>query len=111
MLKDFFIECGYSDDEFNLIRNNYSLIKMSDDTLLARFKEVYDYFIEFGFNKQEIIKNTCFFPSICGLSLDNIKGKYYLLVSEEKDVALSFMSNSSNPIETSLSFTLSRNET
>ena len=40
MLEKEFISFGYTKNEYDEIRNSYSLLKYSEETLLVKFKEI-----------------------------------------------------------------------
>ena len=74
-LKEEFIKLGYTEDDYNEIRNSYALINIKDETLSMHLKDIFTFFLECGYTKEEIIKMTKTLPSIYGYSIENMKRK------------------------------------
>ena len=73
--KKLFLELEYNENEYVKIVNTYTIKNMKPKTLMRIVKENYDFLISLGYSKEEIIKMTKNFPSIYGLSIENIKQK------------------------------------
>ena len=71
-LEQLFIKLGYTKDDYILIRNSYSLKKLREETLIRQVKRNYNWLLEFGYSKEEVIKITKTLPTIYGLSIENM---------------------------------------
>ncbi len=74
-LKEEFIKLGYTEDDYNEIRNSYPLINIKDETISMHLKDIFTFFLECGYTKKEVIKITKILPAIYGLSIENMKQK------------------------------------
>ena len=74
-LKEEFIKLGYTEDDYNEIRNSYPLINIKDETISKHLKDIFTFFLECGYTKEEVIKMTKALPAIYGLSIENMKQK------------------------------------
>ena len=74
-LKEEFIKLGYTEDDYNEIRNSYALINIKDETISIHLKDIFTFFLECGYTKEEVIKITKILPAIYGLSIENMKQK------------------------------------
>ena len=74
-LKEEFIKLGYTEDDYNEIRNSYALINIKDETISMHLKDIFTFFLECGYTKEEVIKITKILPAIYGLSIENMKQK------------------------------------
>ena len=74
-LKEEFIKLGYTEDDYNEIRNSYPLINIKDETISIHLKDIFTFFLECGYTKEEVIKITKILPAIYGLSIENMKQK------------------------------------
>ena len=74
-LKEEFIKLGYTEDDYNEIRNSYALMNTKDETISMHLKDIFTFFLECGYTKEEIIKMTKTLPSIYGYSIENMKQK------------------------------------
>ena len=74
-LKEEFIKVGYTENDYNEIRNSHSLINMKDETISRHLKDIFTFFLKNGYTKEEVIKMTKSMPSIYGLSKENMKQK------------------------------------
>ena len=81
MLKEKFLEFGYTEEEYYEIRESYGVSNYSDETLLKKFSNITLFFLELGYTKEEVIKMTKVLPNIYGLSIENIKRKINDMVS------------------------------
>ena len=81
MLKEKFLEFGYTEEEYYAIRNSYALSNYLDDTLLKKYCDAILFFLKLGYIKEEVIKMTKNSPFIYGLSIENIKQKIDGMVS------------------------------
>ena len=74
-LKEEFIKVGYTENDYNEIRNSHSLINMKDETISRHLKDIFTFFLKNGYTKDEVIKMTKSMPSIYGYSKENMKQK------------------------------------
>lgn len=74
-LKEEFIKLGYTEEDYEIIRNNYSINSIKDETLIKKLKDNFNYLLKMGYTKEEVIKMAKNLPSIYGLSIENIKQK------------------------------------
>ena len=74
-LKEEFIKLGYTENDYNEIRNSYALMNIKDETISIHLKDIFTFFLECGYTKEEIIKMTKTSPSIYGYSIENMKQK------------------------------------
>ena len=74
-LRKFFIELGYKEEEYEIIVNTYSLSNLKVETLLNKVKENYNFLIELGYSREDVIKMTKISPAIYSLSIETIKQK------------------------------------
>ena len=74
-LKKEFIKLGYTEDDYNEIRNSYALMNIKDETLSIHLKDIFTFFLECGYTTEEVIKITKTLPAIYGLSIENMKQK------------------------------------
>ena len=75
MLKEKFLEFGYTEEEYNLIRNSYSVINYTEETFMQKFIEITSYLLDLGYTKTEVLKMTKTLPSIYGYSIENMNQK------------------------------------
>ena len=73
--KEEFIKLGYTEDDYNEIRNSYALMNIKVETLSIHLKDIFTFFLECGYTKEEVIKITKILPAIYGLSIENMKQK------------------------------------
>lgn len=81
MLINYLQTLGYSKKDAEKIINNPSLKYFSEENLCKNIKEIYEFYIEVGFIKQDIIYMTKKFPHMYGLNLNNIKRKFDNLIN------------------------------
>ena len=74
-LKEEFIKLGYTEDDYNEIRNSYPLINIKDETISIHLKDIFTFFLECGYTKEEVIKMTKALPAIYSYSIENMKQK------------------------------------
>ena len=74
-LKEEFIKLGYTEDDYNEIRNSYPLINIKDETISIHLKDTFTFFLECGYTKEEVIKMTKALPAIYSYSIENMKQK------------------------------------
>ena len=75
MLKEKFLEFGYTEEEYNEIRNSYVISNYSEEILLKKFINISLFLLKLGYSQEEIIKMTKRLPSIYSYSIENIKQK------------------------------------
>ena len=74
-LRKFFIELGYKEEEYEIIVNTYPLSNLKVETLLNKVKENYNFLIELGYSREDVIKMTKSLPALYSYSIENIKQK------------------------------------
>ena len=74
-LKKVFLDIGYTNEEFEIIINTYSIANMKPETLAIKVKDIYNFLLSLGYSKEEVIKMTKTLPSIYSLSIENMKQK------------------------------------
>ena len=74
-LKEEFIKLGYTEDDYNEIRNSYPLMNIKDETLSIHLKDIFTFFLECGYTTEEVIKITKTLPAIYSYSIENMKQK------------------------------------
>ena len=74
-LKEQFIKLGYTEEDYEIIRNNYAVNQIKDETLIKKLKDNFAFLLKIGYTKEEVIKMTKSFPPIYGLSIENMKQK------------------------------------
>ena len=62
-LKEEFIKLGYTEDDYNEIRNNYALMNTKDEAISMHLKDIFTFFLECGYTKEEVIKITKILPA------------------------------------------------
>ena len=80
-LKEEFIKLGYTEEDYEIIRNNYSVNHIKDETLIKKLKDNFAFLIKMGYTKEEIIKMTKSIPQIYSLSIENMKQKIEDIIS------------------------------
>ena len=75
------LKLGYSKEDAENILNNESLVSFKGDTLVVRIKINFECLIALGYSKEDALKMTKQFPSLYGLSIENIKKKIGDLMS------------------------------
>ena len=81
MLEEYMLSLGYSKEDVEAFKTNYSLERTTEKTLANNIKNIFVFFSSYNYNEEQIIKMTTKFPSICSYSLDNIKSKMNELIS------------------------------
>ena len=74
-LKEEFIKLGYTEEDYEIIKNNYSVIHIKDEALIKRLKDNFSFLLKMGYTKEEVIKMTKSLPSIYSYSIENMKQK------------------------------------
>ena len=74
-LKEEFIKLGYTEEDYEIIRNNYAVNQIKDETLIKKLKDNFAFLLKIGYTKEEVIKMTKSSPSIYSCSIENIKQK------------------------------------
>ncbi|MBO5183176.1 MAG: hypothetical protein J6B64_02140 [Bacilli bacterium] len=74
-LKEEFIKLEYTEEDYEIIRNNYAVNQIKDETLIKKLKDNFAFLLKIGYTKEEVIKMTKSFPPIYGLSIENMKQK------------------------------------
>lgn len=74
-LKEQFIKLGYTEEDYEIIRNNYAVNQIKDETLIKKLKDNFAFLLKIGYTKEEVIKMTKSLPSVYGYSIENMKQK------------------------------------
>ena len=74
-LKEEFIKLGYTEEDYEIIRNNYAINQIKDETLIKKLKDNFAFLLKMGYTKEEVIKMTKSSPQIYGYSIENMKQK------------------------------------
>ena len=74
-LKEEFIKLGYTEEDYEIIRNNYAVNQIKDETLIKKLKDNFAFLLKIGYTKEEVIKMTKILPSIYSYSIESIKQK------------------------------------
>ena len=74
-LKEEFIKLGYTEEDYEIIRNNYAVNQIKDETLIKKLKDNFAFLLKMGYTKEEVIKMTKNFPSIYGYSVESLRKK------------------------------------
>lgn len=80
-LEKLFSDLGYTKEEYKKIRNNYSVVRTTDEVFYNNVIEHYKWFLDLGYTKKEIKKLIKFLPAICCLNLENLNQKVEDLIS------------------------------
>ena len=80
-LKEEFIKLEYTEEDYEIIRNNYAVNQIKDETLIKKLKDNFAFLLKIGYTKEEVITMTKSFPPIYGLSIENIKQKIEDIIS------------------------------
>ena len=74
-LKEEFIKLGYTEEDYEIIRNNYAVNHIKDETLIKKLKDNFAFLLKMGYTKEEVIKMTKSLPQIYSYSIENMKQK------------------------------------
>ena len=80
-LEKLFLSLGYTKEEGLKIRNDYSLIRTKDETLIINIKNSYEWFINFGYTKEDFLKMTTMLPTLFAYSQENMNQKVRNFIS------------------------------
>ena len=80
-LKEEFIKLGYTEEDYEIIRNNYAVNQIKDETLIKKLKDNFAFLLKMGYTKEEVIKMTKTLPAIYGYSIENMKQKIEDIIS------------------------------
>jgi len=75
MAKELMRELGYRDKDIDFILSAYSLQSCTNDRIKRNLKDVYCYLLDLGYTKEEVIKMTRKFPTLCGYTKEKIHNK------------------------------------
>ena len=83
MLKsvELLISLGYSKKDAEDITNSYPLVTLKDETLCKKINENFNYLIDLGYTKPDVIKMTKILPSLYSYSKEKIEEKISFLIS------------------------------
>ena len=79
-LLELFISLGYTEEQYLIIRNDYTFRRMTDDTLFINVLVNYKWFAK-TYGKQNVIKITTRHPMLYGLNIENMEQKLKDLIS------------------------------
>ena len=88
-LYELFKSLGYSDNDYAAIRTSFGVELIRDESLIKKVNQVYNFLLEYGINNEEIRKMVLLFPSILGVSLENMQNKINFLIKlnySKKDI-------------------------
>ena len=80
-LKEDFIKLGYTEEDYEIIRNNYAVNQIKDETLIKKLKDNFAFLLKMGYTKEEVIKMTKSSPQIYSYSIENMKQKIEDIIS------------------------------
>ena len=80
-LKEQFIKLGYTEEDYEIIRNNYAVNQIKDETLIKKLKDNFAFLLKIGYTKEEVIKMTKSLPAIYSYSIENMKQKIEDIIS------------------------------
>ena len=80
-LKEEFIKLGYTEEDYEIIRNNYAVNQIKDETLIKKLKDNFAFLLKIGYTKEEVIKMTKSLPSVYGYSIESMKQKIEDIIS------------------------------
>lgn len=80
-LEKLFIELGYTAEEYQKIRNNYSVVRTTDEVFYNNVVKIHKWFLDLGYSDLEIKKITKFLPAIFCLSIENLNKKIEDLIA------------------------------
>ena len=80
-LKEEFIKLGYTEEDYEIIRNNYAVNQIKDETLIKKLKDNFAFLLKMGYTKEEVVKMTKTLPAIYGYSIENMKQKIEDIIS------------------------------
>ena len=80
-LKEEFIKLGYTEEDYEIIRNNYAVNQIKDETLIKKLKDNFAFLLKMGYTKEEVIKMTKSLPQIYSYSIENMKQKIEDIIS------------------------------
>ena len=80
-LKEEFIKLGYTEEDYEIIRNNYAVNQIKDETLIKKLKDNFAFLLKMGYTKEEVIKMTKSSPQIYSYSIENMKQKIEDIIS------------------------------
>ena len=75
MLKEKFLEFGYTLEQYESVRNSGPLKKYKDEALASKFEENNAFLLSVGYTNEDIIVTAMAIPAIYGLSEKNISNK------------------------------------
>lgn len=81
MITSYMMNIGYKEEEINRILKQHIIKRFSSETLLMHIEELFNYFLDKGYTKDQIIKMTKRTPSLYSCSVENIENKYEDLIS------------------------------
>ena len=74
-MKELLISLGYSEEDYELFKNNYALSNYKEETLKEKIIKNYEFLVSVGYTKEEVIKITKSLPPIYSYSIEKIKQK------------------------------------
>lgn len=80
MLKEYLLSFGFNENDYKNIINTPKTYSLKKDSLYKHMVKINDYFLSFGFKKEEIIKMARKRPSIYSQSINSFNEKLNLLL-------------------------------
>ena len=77
-LKEEFIKLGYTEEDYEIIRNNYAVNQIKDETLIKKLKDNFAFLLKMGYTKEEVREN------LVALQRNMAKGKNVIM--EGRDI-------------------------
>ena len=97
MIRELMINLGYDDSDVLNILNDSHTISFKESTLCIKVEEIYSFFLDCGYTREEIVKMTRGFIGIYGFDLKNLKSKiefffmmYFLVKNNLADIFAKF---------------------
>ena len=87
------LEFGYTDKEIYKILSSSIIVKLKEETIYRKIKDISNFFLKLGYNNKEIIKIIKSHPKILGLTLENLENKVYTLIDLGYDMDIIKLQN------------------
>jgi len=75
MVREYMKEIGYNDKDIEKIINFYINNTYLDESLYIKVRDIFNYFLQLGIKKEDIISITRRYPSIYSYSIDTLEKK------------------------------------
>ena len=80
-LEKYMLDFGYSKNDMQIIINSYPFVELKDETKLNNIKNINNFFLSLGLQKEEIINCSVIFPNIYTFSIQNLENKIKDLIT------------------------------